>query len=326
MTSSPVWLPSWLDRMPHPIIAAYPMAQFLELRAGPSVLVVSPETGGSITRYGSDHDGGTIEWLRPALPDAADVGSAGDTSCFPMVPFSNRIREARFHFRGRLIQLPQNFSPEPHAIHGHGWREAWKVIDGGEHSATIEYRHAAAAWPWAYRARQAFALTPDRLTVRMSVTNESPDPMPVGFGLHPYFVRTPAVRVRAAVQSMWSADANAIPSRLVLPPESLLLDGEGLSPDATPLDNNFIGFGGQAIIAWPEWKARLWMTADTVFSCLVVYTPAGRDFFCAEPATNCIDAFNLADVGRTDTGMLVVPPAETLSGVVTLTPETLVGP
>jgi len=65
------------------------------------------------------------------------------------------------------------------------------------------------------------------------------------------------------------------------------------------------------------------MTADTVFSCLVVYTPAGQNFFCAEPATNCIDAFNLADVGRTDTGMLVVKPGETLSGVVTLTPETL---
>ena len=120
MTSSPVWLPSWLNRMPHPIIAAYPMSQLLELRAGPSVLVVSPETGGLITRYASDHAGGTIEWLRPALPDAVDVGSAGDTSCFPMVPFSNRIREARFHFRGRLIQLPQNFFPEPHAIMGMG--------------------------------------------------------------------------------------------------------------------------------------------------------------------------------------------------------------
>ena len=298
------------------------MVQLLELRADPSVVVVSPETGGSITRYASDQAGGTIEWLRPALPDAVDAGSAGNTSCFPMVPFSNRIREARFHFRGRLIQLAQNFSPELHAIHGHGWREAWQVIDGGERSATIEYRHAAGAWPWAYRARQSFALTQDRLTVRMSVTNESADPMPVGFGLHPYFVRTPGVRVRAGVQSMWSADANAMPSGLVPPPDSLLLDGAGLRPDATPLDNNFIGFGGQAIIEWPEWNARLWMTADPVFSCLVVYTPAGQDFFCAEPATNCIDAFNLADVGRTDTGMLVVKPGETVSGVVTLTPET----
>ena len=299
------------------------MVQRLELLAGPSVFVVSPETGGSITRYASDHAGGTIDWLRPALPDAVESRSAGNTSCFPMVPFSNRIREARFHFRGRLIQLPQNFSPEPHAIHGHGWREAWEVIDRSERGATIEYRHAADEWPWAYRARQVFALEPDRLTVRMSVTNESSDPMPVGFGLHPYFVRTPEARVRAAVRSMWRADANAMPSELVQPPAALLLDGPGLSPDATPLDNNFIGFGGQAVIEWPEWKARLRMTADPVFSCLVVYTPPGRDFFCAEPATNCIDAFNLADVGRTDTGMLVVAPAETLSGLVTLTPEIL---
>ena len=300
------------------------MAQLLELRAGPSVVVVSPETGGSITRYASDHEGGTIEWLRPALPDAVERGSAGNTSCFPMVPFSNRIREARFHFRGRLIQLPQNFSPEPHAIHGHGWREAWEVIDRSERGVTIEYRHAAGPWPWAYRARQAFGLTPEHLTIRMSVTNESSDPMPVGFGLHPYFVRTPATRVRAAVQSMWWADANAMPSKLVAPPDALRFDDVGLSPDATPLDNNFIGFGGQAVVEWPEWNARVWMTADPMFSCLVVYTPAGRDFFCVEPATNCIDAFNLADVGRTDTGMLVVEPGETLSGVVTQTPQILV--
>ena len=94
-----------------------------------------------------------------------------------------------------------------------------------------------------------------------------------------------------------------------------------MNPDATPLDNNFIGFGGEAVIAWPEWNARLQMTADPVFSCLVVYTPPGRDFFCAEPATNCIDAFNLADVGRTDTGMLVVEPGDSVEGVVRFSPE-----
>ena len=39
---------------------------------------------------------------------------------------------------------------------------------------------------------------------------------------------------------------------------------------------------------------------------LVVYTPPGEDFFCAEPVSNATDAFNLAAAGRTDTGMLVL--------------------
>ena len=291
-----------------------------ELRAGSAVLGVEPEVGGSITRYASDQNGATIEWLRPARPEDVARRAPGAMSCFPMVPFSNRVRDAQFHFRGRLIQLPQNFSPEPHAIHGHGWRAPWTVIEQGEAGLTIEYRHAADAWPWSYRARQTFTLAPDHLRIRFSVSSDASDPMPVGFGLHPYFVRTPRARLRAAVGRMWRSDANRMPVELVPPPAALRQAGPGLNPDAVPLDNNFVGFGGRAVVEWPEWSARLELAADPLFTCLVVFTPAGQDYFCAEPATNCIDAFNLADMGRLDTGILVLAPGETATGTVTLTP------
>ena len=293
----------------------------IELRAGSAIFAVSPESGGSITRYASDHGTRTLEWLRPAPSEAIEQRSAGATSCFPMVPFSNRIRDARFHFRGRLIELPPNFSPEPHAIHGHAWWEPWEIIDQTNDAASIEYYHAADEWPWAYRARQDIALSAERVTVRMSVRNESPDPMPVGFGLHPYFLRTPLSRLRATVGQMWRADTNAMPAELVAPPPDLSMTARGLNPDATPLDNNFIRFGGTAVADWPEWNARLRLSADPVFRCLVIYTPPSRDFYCAEPATNCIDAFNLADMGLPDTGILVLAPGETRAGTVTMTPE-----
>ena len=296
--------------------------ELVELRAGPAILAVSPAAGGSITRYASRHDGTTFEWMRPALREAVRNRSAGNTSSFPLVPFSNRIRNAAFRFRGRVIQLPQNFPPEPHAIHGHGWRAPWRVVARSAASLTLEYRHPADAWPWSYRAEQTFRLTPDDLAVRFAVTNEASEPMPVGFGLHPYFVRTPRVRVRAAVGRMWRADANAMPAELVAPPPELMLEGAGLNPDATALDNNFVTFGGRAVVEWPEWHARLTLTADPIYACLVVYTPAGRDFFCVEPATNCIDGFNLAENGHTDTGMIVLEPGDTAVGTVTLTPTT----
>jgi aldose 1-epimerase len=296
--------------------------ELVELQAGPAMLAVSPMAGGSITRYASQHDGRTFEWMRPALPGAVRDRSAGSASSFPLVPFSNRIRNAAFRFRGRVIQLPQNFQPEPHAIHGHGWRAPWAVTARSDAGLTLEYRHPAGAWPWSYLAEQTFRLTPDNLAVRFAVTNDASEPMPVGFGLHPYFVRTPQVRLRAAVGQMWRADANAMPAELVAPPPELASGGGGLSPDATVLDNNFVGFTGRAVIEWPEWGARLAMTADPVFACLVVYTPAGRDFFCVEPATNCIDGFNLADDGRTDTGLIVLEPGDTAVGNVTFTPTT----
>jgi len=296
--------------------------ELVELRAGPAILAVSPTAGGSITRYASQHDGVMFDWMRPALPEAVRDRSAGNTSSFPLVPFSNRIRNAAFRFRGRVIQLPQNFPPEPHAIHGHGWRAPWEVAARSGAALTLEYRHRADAWPWSYRAEQTFALTPNDLSVRLAVTNEATEPMPVGFGLHPYFVRTPRVRVRAAVGRMWRADANAMPAELVESPPQLAFEGAGLSPDATVLDNNFVAFGGRAAIEWPEWNARLDLTADPIYACLVIYTPAGRGFFCIEPVTNCIDGFNLAENGRTDTGIIVLEPGDTAVGTVTFAPTT----
>ena len=195
------------------------------------------------------------------------------------------------------------------------------MVERGETHAVLEYHHPADDWPWTYRARQRLELSEERLAATFSVVNEAADVMPVGFGFHPYFVRTPQARVRAAVGPMWRADDNAMPFELVPPRDDLALDGAGLGPDATPLDNNFIGFGGEAVLDWPEWRARLRMVADPIFTCLVVYTPPGRDFFCVEPATNCIDGFNLADMGRTDTGVIVLEPGETARGRVTFTPS-----
>ena len=296
-------------------------SQVIELRAGSMRLEVAPEVGGSIARYASEGAGRIVEWMRPAAPDALAERAAGGMSSFPLVPFSNRIRDARFRFRGREVQLPQNFRPEPHAIHGHGWRARWTVVERAAARLTLEYRHPAGAWPWAYAAQQTFDLDDERLRVRFAVTNEAPEPMPVGFGLHPYFVRTPRALVRADVGPMWEVDADVMPVRIVPPPSQLLPGGEGLNPDATPLDNNFTRFGGRAVIEWPEWNARLRIEADPVYACLVVYTPAGRDFFCVEPATNCIDGFNLADRGRRDTGLIVLDPGDTAAGDVTFTPE-----
>ncbi len=121
---------------------------------------------------------------------------------------------------------------------------------------------------------------------------------------------------------MWRADVSAMPADLVTPPPELILEGAGLSPDATALDNNFVAFGGRAVVAWPEWHARLALTADPIYACLVVYTPAGQDLFRVEPATNCTDGFNLAANGQTDTGMIVLEPGATAVGTVTLTPTT----
>jgi len=93
----------------------------ITLRADGAGLTLAPSIGGAVTRYWLERDGATWEWLRPAPVMAA----------FPLVPYSNRIREGRFAFRGRTVALPLNRPPERHAIHGHGWQARWQVIEAG---------------------------------------------------------------------------------------------------------------------------------------------------------------------------------------------------
>jgi len=294
----------------------------IELRSDGAVVTVAPEAGGAITRYARLRGSKSLDLLRPAPAHAVANRAPTDMSCFPLVPFSNRIRDGRFTFNDRDIQLVPNFPPEPHAIHGHGWKTAWAVIEQANEHLTIGYHHDRDAWPFPYSARQTFVLSGDELQVTVAVSNEGDEPMPVGFGLHPFFVRTAQTKITAAVEGMWLSDDNSMPTELITLPEDRRLD-RGINPDNVSLDNNFAGWNGVAKVEWADRGVRVTMTGQGPFAFLVVYTPAGEGFACVEPATNMIDAFNRAHT-RTDTGMIELDPGKEVSGVVTFSPEDLV--
>jgi len=147
--------------------------------------------------------------------------------------------------------------------------------------------------------------------------------MPYGFGLHPYFPRTPDCTLTASVAEFWQTDAEAMPTRLVPVPAGLD-PRAGVRLNDHALDNVFAGWDGRAVIRWPEHAARLSIAADGPLRHLVLYTPPGENYFCAEPVSNCTDAFNLAATGgRTDTGMLVLEPAAGVAARLSFLPETL---
>jgi aldose 1-epimerase len=62
------------------------------------------------------------------------------------------------------------------------------------------------------------------------------------------------------------------------------------------------------------------MTAQSPLDYLVIFTPPGRRFFCAEPVSHVTDAVNLAAAGHPDTGLRILQPGETLTSAITLTP------
>jgi aldose 1-epimerase len=289
----------------------------LELEAGPSRLVLSPGFGGTILRYATRAGDGWLEWLRPAI---VAPQTPGDTACFPLVPFSNRVRDGRFVFQGREVALPRVERYGRHFRHGFGCLAAWSVAARAADRAVLEFREDGASWPFPFRARQEFRLGPASLTVAMEIENTGTAAMPAGIGLHPYFPRTPACRLEAAVAAMWTADADLLPVDLVAPPAGSN-PGAGILPSHTALDTVFAGWSRRARIEWPERAAALAMTAGPPFDFLVVFTPPGKDFFCVEPVSHMTDAFNLAAQGRTDTGMAVLPPGGTLAGAVAIAVE-----
>ena len=293
----------------------------LTLRAGHAELELSP-AGGCITAFRWQRDNGPVDWMRPA-PAGAEVAPT-DTACFPLVPYSNRIREGRFAFEGETYQLALNFPPERHAIHGHGWQGRWRTEEQTAATATLVYDHPNAvsgdAWPAAYRAEQRFELSETDLLIEIAVTNAGERAMPVSLGLHPYFPRTPACRLSATVGQMWESDAEVMPTRRISPPADRD-PSRGVEPARTALDACFTDFAGRAVIEWPERRARLTLQADAVLSFLVVFTPPGEDFFCVEPVSAMTDAVNLAMQGRRDTGLRTLAPGERLAAKALYTPH-----
>jgi aldose 1-epimerase len=284
----------------------------LKLTDGLAELEVTP-AGGCITAFRWRQGGGAVDWLRPA--PLGDSPPPGETGCFPLVPYSNRIREGRYRFAGRDYQLAQNFAPSPHSIHGHGWKLPWQVAEQGRQSLTLAYRHDGDGWPQPYRCEQRFDLAGGVLTVTLRLTNAGTGEMPAGLGLHPYFPRSPRCRVTATVAQMWETDSEVMPTRL-----AALQSGAdpqlGLVPAEAALDNCFTGFAGEATIDWPERGAGLTLSADAALDHLVVFTPPGRDFFCLEPVSHGTDAVN-----RAPGEMRRLAPGETFSASVRFLPR-----
>jgi aldose 1-epimerase len=291
----------------------------IELAAGDLRAELWPAVGGSLGAFYAE-TGSRLDFVRPATGESVAREGPLAMGSFPLVPYSGRIRDGHFSFAGRAVALPPNFPPARHAIHGHGWQAPWSVAEATRGRAVLEYRRAADTWPFAYRARQVVVLESARLTMRIELANVGPDPMPAGIGHHPYFPRTPAARVTAAIERVWLADDEVMPTALVEPPPDRRL-GEGVAVDRVALDNVFTGWSGRALIEWPERRASLTIAAAPPLRFLVVYTPPGCDFFCVEPVSHCPDAVNSAPRGVPDVGLVVLAPGETLVGEMMLEPQ-----
>ncbi len=295
----------------------------IELTAGDATLLICPALGGSVggwTRRGTA--------IFRATPAEALAGTNSRLlSCFPLIPFSNRIAWGRFSFGGESFQLDRNFGDHPHTIHGNAWQRAWDVVRQGAAEAELVLHHDPATdptvsaggchWPYAYTARLLYALKPDELHVTITFNNTDSRSQPVGLGLHPYQPRSPETALAFHAGSVWHTGADSLPDAR-LPIEGQWSFDPGRVIAGPPLDNCYAAWTGRAEITRPEHGIRLTIAADDLFRHLVVYTPDGKPYFAVEPASNMTDAVNRMD-GVPDHGLRILRPGDSLQRQVRFT-------
>jgi aldose 1-epimerase len=104
-----------------------------------------------------------------------------------LVPWPNRVRDGRWSWRGRDLQLDLRSPAEPNAIHGLVAWQPWAALAQSSAAATVGTTlEPHPGYPFRLAVAVDYALNPDRLTVTVRVRNIGTAAAPVGVGLHPY--------------------------------------------------------------------------------------------------------------------------------------------
>jgi aldose 1-epimerase len=125
------------------------------------------------------------EW---ELLDGYPAGAvAGGSRGVVLLPWPNRVRDGRWTWEGRDLQLDVRSPEQPNALHGLVNAQQWTVLDEGTGSATVgSVLEPHTGYPFRLAAAVDYALTPTGLTVTVRVRNVGERPAPFGAGMHPY--------------------------------------------------------------------------------------------------------------------------------------------
>lgn len=259
--------------------------------------------------------------LRPV--ELTDVETSSQCACFTLLPFSNRIRDARFTFQGQEVQLRVT-TGDGLTQHGDVRNRPWQVTRPAGNRLRCDFDSRAYPdlnWPWAFTARAEYILHGPHLDVSVILTNADTRQMPAGLGLHPYFARRwngvdPLLSFDAPLT--YDTDERQLPlgpAREVTPDEDFR---RPVPIGERQIDRTFTAWDGVARLDWGT--RALVLTADNVFSHLVVFTaPDGS--LALEPVSHATDAFNLAARGVSGTDARTLIPGQSLAGTMRLTLE-----
>jgi aldose 1-epimerase len=302
-----------------------------EARKSQSVRIC-PETGANLFSY---EFGGKELLHSPGQLGALQKGGGGTPILYPT---PNRVRDGRFTFEGRDFSFSDDGRTTLHGLVLRiPWRSANPVFDGTAPNVKavsirlwVDFEPGMAhfdRFPIRHRLELTYRLEATGITARFAVFNLDSERLPFGIALHPYF-NILGLRAETFVQVPAEKKMEATPD--LLPTGALLaLDGASFDlrqPRALSelsLDDVFWGMRPDRPAGYEarDLGLRVSLPASEDFTHMVVYTPAGRPFFCLENQTCSTDAHNLHARGLTDeSNLLIVEPGSSWTGWVEFRP------
>ncbi len=283
------------------------MTDRIRLETGRLALEIAPGVGGSIASFEHRTARGWDTIFRKTKADYAD---ALEAALFPLTPFANRIRGGSFACDGRTITLPLNMPGDKSPIHGQGWQNRWTVARQDSASVALDYRHDADAWPWTYDAQLTYEIDETRLRVILSCANRSAEPMPCALGLHPYYDCDASTLISTIVSQAWTVDADVLPVEAVPATGRYALDGGPIC--GRSLDNGYDGWGGEAVMTWPNRDLQVRMVCADAGR-FQLFSPPDGGIFVAEPVQNANCALNAPPEQWLELGITMLKTGEAVS-------------
>lgn len=293
------------------------MSDAIVLRAGTVEAIVLPQVGGALGEFNVLRPERKFPLLRPYAPGPDSPPGASphpnELACYPLIPWSNRISHGAFEFNGTTHRVACTDPKERYPLHGDGWKRPWRVVERSDEAVTLAVMGDIA--PFTYYGSLEYRLIGSALEVRLSVRNAGPAPLPFGLGLHPWFVRTPDVRITAAASGILTVADDLLPIAL----DPVPADADFNQPRGLPerlIDNSFTGWNGRARIDWLDAGMALEIGTSPALRFYQVYAPPGRPYFCFEPISHPADAFNFPAPDARP-GLVVLAPGDSYAIAVT---------
>lgn len=222
-----------------------------------------------------------------------------------LAPWPGRTADGSYEFAGARHQLALSDPSRGNAIHGLIAWHSFECIARTENAVTLRgYVEPQRGYPWRLRVEVASSVSADGLRQRITISNESSTPAPVGIGTHPYLVIDAAVadavngwQLTLPANEVMSFDDRMLPAAVVPVQTAPDLDFRAPRPvGSTALNHAYTALAGTtAQVTDANGRGvEIWWDADVTW--LVAYTAdyaegdATRNSLAIEPMTCPPDA------------------------------------